>query len=158
MSSTMAQPQPQPQQSKADVVPLPHEYGEPVKRWQRELEGLHGHYDAQKALAEREFHAQRDKIRVSVLHRRQEQIAKLDADIHQYMHSVKLGIDSLLEELQTEKLHRLETSYKGQLTELEKMRDQDMLKHLKKYRTILGVSGEEVSCIIKSSHSTSIKI
>lgn len=135
----------QPQRPKPDVVPLPHEHGEPVKRWQQELEGLHGHYDSQKARAEREFHAQRDNIRASVLHRRQEQMAKLDADIYQYMHIVKLGIASLLEELQTEKLHRLESSYKGQLAKLEKIRDQDMLKHLKKYHSLPGVSGEEVS-------------
>lgn len=127
-------------QSESDchVVPKPSEVQEEAKRWERDLAGIHDRYDALKLSEEIAFRAEKEAIAESVREKRAEQIARLDAEIHQYMQMVQADMDALLEELQAEKLQRLTTAFEMKQKENDEDRDRDLLDHLKRYKSIVG--------------------
>ncbi len=128
----MAQPNPG-----LEVVPRPSEVALSVRLWQQELDRINEHWEHIKQSDRQEFEAEKAFIERSVRQKREEQIYKLNEDIHQYMIDVQEGIDALLVELKTEKFARLEAGLTERLRQRDFVREQSLLDHLKKYKSIL---------------------
>ena len=129
----------------SDVVPKASEITDPVRQWQRELDGIHAHYDNLKQADRAAFEAEQVSITDSVREKREEHLSRLNAEIHQYMRMVQEDMDALLGELQAEKLRRLNDEFQQRQKQLDKDRDQHLLHHLKGYRVIADVPSDKVS-------------
>ncbi len=140
MSTKMVHPQSDP-----GIVPEPFEIAKGVVEWEQEFARIRTHYDALKQADLAAFNAEKDAIVVSVKDKREEQIRKLNAEIHQYMISVQEDMDNLLAELQSEKLHRLDTEFKERQEEREKVENQHLLEHYRKFKTISSLASTRVS-------------
>jgi len=120
----------------ANVVPKASEITDPVRQWQRELDGIHAHFNTLKQADKAAFEAEKIAIADAVRDKRDEHLGRLKIDIHQYMRMVQEDMDTLLAELQTEKLRRLDDEFEQRQKQLDKERDHHLLHHLNGYRAI----------------------
>jgi len=129
----------------SSIVPKPSEVTDGMRRWQQELDSIHAYYDRCRDNDKTAFESERRAIEASVSEKRAEQMARLNAEIHQYMRLVQEGMDSLLDELKNEKLHNLELEYQDKQKKLGQARDERLLEHLKTYRSMLVSDGSSDS-------------
>jgi len=134
----------------SDVVPTPSEITNPVRQWQRELDDIHAHFDALKQTGRATYEAEKVAIADSVREKREEHLSRLKADIHQYMKMVQEDMDTLLAELQAEKLRRLSDEFDQRQKSLDKERDHHLLHHLKGYRVIAEAPPDKVSGFLRA--------
>ena len=151
----------------SDVVPLPHEYAEGTQRWQRELDAIYAQHETSKQRLQSDFCAQRDVIRVEVNAKRDEQLERLNQEIHKYMISIQRNIDEVLEDLQKERILSLQRLFEDRLGLMEDAHKRDLTAHLDRYKLIRGgpslvSSPQSRACAYAdqkfASHPTSLRL
>lgn len=107
----------------------------PVRVWNAELDGIENYYHQLKTTEDEAYKSFVEQLELEIQQKREDQMATLNAEIHQYMHSVQVNIDQTLKELKELKLRQLKAEHAKKKLELDNAQKRARVNHLEKLGT-----------------------